>query len=256
MLVVFLRLLQTEFMLWHENIKDKLINLVIWASATAIVSGYIMQAFGVQSNYGVIQAGGIIVAAAGFEMYGHVFAMTSDLEGIRYINYHFILPVSNWVIFAAKAAFFVFNCMMLTLLALPLCKVLLWKHFSLLDINYPRFFLALLVTNLFFAGYCLWLSSKVTKAADVDNVFMRFIFPLWYFGCFSFTWFAAYAISPVLGILCLVSPYTYATEAIRASMLGAQGYMSFWLCITILVVMSLFAAGIGYNSLKKRLDFI
>lgn len=254
--MLFFQLLKTDLLLFRQNITDKFINLVIWAGSTAIVSGYVLQAFGINESFGAFQMASIIISSIGFEVYGQLFTMVADFEGSRHINYHLTLPASNKVILLAKTTFFAINGMILSVSMLPLAKLLLWSKLDLWSINYPQFFLTLVITNIFFAWFTLFLVSLVKNVGKIEDVIMRVMFPLWFFGCFQFSFKVANTISPILAGICLVSPYTFATEAIRYAMLNPADYLPFWLSITGLCAMSVFVCLAGYWKLKRRLDFI
>ena len=53
-----------------------------------------------------------------------------------------------------------------------------------------------------------------------------------FFGGFSFSFKIALSVAPVLAYISLISPYTYATEAIRSAALGAKDFMPilFFVC--------------------------
>jgi hypothetical protein len=254
--VIFWQLLKTDLVLFLQNIKDKFINLVIWTTATTVVAGYVLQAFGVSESFGAFQACGIIISAIGFELYGQLFSMVADMTGPRNINYYLTLPVSNFVVFSAKATFISINGFILSILMLPLCKLILMKKLILATINYPKFLLTLVVTNIFFGWFTLWLTSFVEDLVQADNVLMRILFPLWIFGCYQYSLKVAYAISPLLAAISIISPYSFATEALRSAMLGPADYIPFWVSILALCIMSGLVSFSGYHRLKAKLDFI
>lgn len=254
--MIFWQLIKTDLLLFKQNIKDKFINLVIWAGSTAIVSGYVLQAFGINESFGAFQMASIIISSIGFEVYGQLFSMVADIEGPRHINYHLTLPASNFVILLAKTTFFAINGMVLAVSMLPLAKLLLWNKFNLSAVNLPLFFLTLVVTNIFFGWFTLFLVSLVKNAGKIEDVIMRVMFPLWFFGCFQFSLKIAHSISPVLAGMCMISPYTFATEAIRYAMLNPADYIPFGVSIAVLSAMCIFVGAGGYYNLKRRLDFI
>jgi ABC-type multidrug transport system permease subunit len=85
---------------------------------------------------------------------------------------------------------------------------------------------------------------------------MRLIFPMWFLGGFQFSWLVLYKINPYLGWFSLLSPFTYANEASRSSILGPENFLSFWLCIAILGIGSIVLGYQGYVMVKRKVDLI
>ncbi len=243
-------------MLFSHTIKDKFINLVIWATATTIVTTYILQAFGVSESFGAFQAGATIISAMGFELYPQIFSMIGDLHGEKYINYKLILPISNFMILLEKVVFFSINGLFMSVTMLPLIKMILLGRLDLFQINYFKFLLTLVITSVFFGFFTIFLTSLVKNIETIENVFMRILFPIWFFGCFQYSLKIANNISPILSGISLISPYSFACEAIRSSMLDPADYIPFFVSIAILSGMTVTAGIAGYYGLRKKLDFI
>lgn len=256
MITTFWQLLKTDLMLFSHTIKDKFINLVIWTASTTIVSSYILQAFGVSSEYGAFQAGGTIIAAMGFELYPQLFSMTGDIFGPKYINYQLILPTSNAIVLLEKVVFFAINGLFMSATMLPLIKLLLLGKLSLSGIDYLRFFITLVITSIFFGFFTIFLTSLISSVETIENVMMRILFPIWFFGCFQYSLKIANSISPVLAGISVISPYSFACEALRSAMLGPEKYIPFFVSIGVLCAMTLFVGIAGYYGLRKKLDFI
>lgn len=254
--MIFFELLKTDLFLFTQTIRNKFINLVIWTTATTVVCGYVLQAFGVSESFGAFQVCSIIISAIGFEIYGQLFSMVADMTGPRNIDYYLTLPAPTFVMLAAKATFISINGFVMSSLMLPLCKLILWHKLTLATINYPKFFLTLFITNIFFGWFTLWLTSFVHSLVEADDALMRILFPIWIFGCYQYSLKIAYGVSPFLAGISLVSPYTFATEAIRSSMLGASDYIPFWVSIAMLCGMSLLVCFYSYKRLKTKLDFV
>ena len=88
---------------------------------------------------------------------------------------------------------------------------------------------------------------------QLSNVWMRFVFPLYIFGGFQFTWYSMYAIAPWFAIVNLGNPFVYGIEGTRAALLGQTGYLNFWLCTVVLAVTGIILFGITLKRLKRKL---
>ena len=254
---IFFQLLKTDLKLWHKNIKDKAINVIIWSAALCIVATYILPAFGTSTNFSLMEAMGLIVGAIGFEIYTQVFLLVADLEGDNHISYHFVLPLPNWMIFVKMATLYTINGCFLGLIILPVIKLILGNILILSNINWPLFFLSLVVANIFFSFFAFLLTSLIRSVEQCENVMMRVLFPLWFFGGFSFSYKIALSIAPLVAYISLISPYTFATEAVRLAVLGpASDYMPIQLSLSVLLIMAFVTGYWGITRLKRKLDFI
>ncbi len=256
MLKIFWNLLKTDLFLFKKTIKDKLINSFVWVIANLVISTYLLQSSGMSDSFGLFQAGSLIISMIGFELYTQVFVLISDLDGSKNISYYLTLPIPNWLLFLKYATFYFINNMFLCLAALPVIKLVLMNKIVFSLINWPIFFVSVTMASVFFAFFTLFLASIIKNVGEIENILMRILFPLWIFGGFQFSWKAALGISKFLGYLILISPYTYATEAIRSSMMNPSDFIPVWICFAVLSVMSLVAAYFGFRNLKNKLDFV
>ncbi len=254
--MIFWQLLKTDLILLAQTIKNKLVNFSIWATATLVVSGYVLQAFGASEFFGVFQVGSVIVSATGFEVYQQLFNLIADFEGQKHINYYLTLPASNLTVLGAKVTFFAINGMLLSVAILPLSKLVLWNKISLTAINYSKLLPALILVNIFFGWFTIFMTTIVKNMAQIDDATMRVLFPIWFFGCFQYSLKTAYSISPYLWMISLLSPYSYATEAVRNSMLNPEDYLPYWNSMTVLFLMTVACGVVSYRRLKRKLDFV
>ena len=253
---IFFQLLKTDLKMLYKNLKDKAINAIIWTAALCIIATYILPAFGTSSQFSLIEAMGLIVGAIGFEIYTQIFLFLSDLEGEKHITYYFTLPIPNWLVFVKMATLYTINGLFLGFITIPVIKLIQGSAFHLMQINLPLFVLSLLVINVFFSFFAFFLISLIKNLEQCENIAMRIWFPLWFFGGFSFSFKIALSVAPIVAYISLISPYTYATEAVRSAVLGAKDFMPIWVSLSVLMLMTLFTGYLGIKRLQKRLDFI
>jgi hypothetical protein len=255
--MIFWQLLRSDLTILSNKIFEKIIDLSVWSASVIVVSGYVMPAFGVPANFGTFQAAGLLVACISFELYGNMFELISDIQSVGYIKYLLSLPHSNLKIISTKVLTYTIHGVISALVVIPIIKAILWGQFALLEINYFKLLLAIVLTSLFFGWFTIFLVQRIKSVDEIRGVQVRLIFPLWFFGCYTFSFkIAYYSVSKILGVLCLLSPFTFATEATRSAILGAQNYMPFWLSMGVLFCLTLVAAVVGYRGLKQRLDFV
>lgn len=249
-------LLAMDLKIWKESITGKVIDLSIWIVCTIFVFNYLMPNFCSSKIFGPFMIAGAAAAAGLFEVYPASFNLLADLEGDRIIFYHLTLPLPSAFVFLRLGCFYTINSIFLSLIVLPLSKIICWNDFSLMHINWIFYLLFIGISSIFFASFTIYVTSRTKDLMDVGSVWSRFIFPMWFFGGFQFSWQTFHDFAPTLSYVGLINPMVYITEAARASILGQQDYFNFWLCIGIITIFSLLLAWRGFIRMKKRLDFV
>lgn len=253
---IFWKLFKTRLLIASRHLVDKTVNIYIWAFCTLIVTGYVLQAFGLMSGYGAIQLAGVLGTVGFFEIYGNTANTLMDFEGDRSIEYYLTLPTKPWVIMFSMSAVYTFIGICLTIMTIPLGKLLLWNSFSLSQISWFKFAIITVVSNIFFGLSTLAIAAHTESMTKISNVWMRFLFPLWFFGGFQFSWQALHKVLPWVAYLDLANPVLYVMEGVRASVLGQEGYLSWGVCVAVLCIFSVLAAIYTYRKMKKLLDFV
>lgn len=252
----FWNLLLADLLIFKQIFWDKLINLLIWVFCILVVMGYIMPSFGLSSNYGSFILAGMLASAGFFEVYPSVVGLISDFEGDQVISYYLTLPIKPSLILVKSMSYFAISAATMSLFILPFGKIILWNNFSLSQISIPRLILIFVLFNVFYGTLTLWVACKIENMTKLGNVWMRFIFPMWFFGGFQFSWQVLYKISPTLAYVNLINPMTYIMEGTRAAVLGQEGNLPFWFCATMIAIISILCGLHAIVRLKKRLDFV
>lgn len=250
---ITMQLMRADMRLFLKDIKDKLIDALVWGSATLIVFTYIMPSFGLK-GFGLFQAASVLISVIGFETYNQLFMIVMNLEQRKYFFYLFTLPIPAACIFFQKIMLYTINSTMLSFFMIPLSKLILMDQMNCGTINWPLLLLAIVVSAFFFSCFLIFMVGFIHKTSQVEHMFMRVVFPLWFFGGFQFSWQTLFNINKYAACGALLSPYTYATEAVRSAIFGQQGYLPYWNSIAIMFVGALLLAMIGYKRLKRRLD--
>ncbi|MBI2774671.1 ABC transporter permease [Candidatus Dependentiae bacterium] len=253
---VYKALISADLKVFKQSLLDKCIDVGIWVILTVVVTGYVMQHFGLARDFGPFQFAGIIAAIGLFELYGNAVELVSDFEGDRVINYNLTLPIPSWLAITSKASFYFIVYCILTLIMFPLGKICLWNQLDLAQINYFKFTLILIAQNIFYACFLLWAASIIANMAKLGSIWARYIFPMWFMGGFQFSQFALLNAIPCLAYINFLNPMIYITEGARAAMLGQTGYINFWLCFIATLAFASLALALGMRNLKKRLDFV
>jgi hypothetical protein len=253
---IFKELIKTDLLVIKPLILDKLIDLFIWIITIVLVNAYIMPFFGLSTTYGTFMLASLASSAGLFEVFPSVMQFISDLEGDKTINYYITLPVPSWLVLLRSILHYAMNAAIMGILIVPIGKLLLFNQFELASVNILQYVVIFFFTNLFYGCFTLWIISYVKNMLRIGSVWMRFIYPLWFLGCWQFSWQSLYTISPVLAYLDILNPMTFVAEGYRVALLGSQDSLNFWLCVGMLIV---FSVGMGWHAmvrLKKRLDFV
>ena len=249
-------LLKTEFKIFKQTILDKLFDLCIWIFAMIPIIIYLFPAFGMQVSYGSFMIVSTAASAGLFEQWGSTTKLVSDFEGNNVTSFYLTLPIPSWMVFISYIIFFAFNTAILTIGIIPLCKLAFWNYLDLSNFSIIKYALMFISTNLFYAAFTIWLASIVPNLERIGSVWMRFIYPLWMFGAFQYSYKVLYDLNPTLAHISLINPFTYVMEGTRAAVLGQAGSLNIWACITMIILFSGLFTLHAITRLKKRLDFV
>ena len=253
---IFCKLVGTHLLIARKGIVDQVINLYIWAGITLVVMGYIMQSFGLMQGYGLFQLASIMAVVGLFEVYATATKVIMDIEGDRSISYYLTLPARPSVVLLSMVSSYAVICLMLTFVLLPFGKMIFFHDFNLATISWLRFVIMAILANVFFAIFTMVMVGKVGTISKMRNIWMRFMVPLWWLGCYQFSWKAMYGLSMPLGYLLLCNPVTFITEGMRASLLGQSGFLPWELCCAALCCYIMIFWFYAYYKMKRLLDFV
>jgi len=253
---VLQNLLYTDYLLFKRIFGTKLIDLSIEVVTVIGVFGYLLPAFGLDSSYGSFMVAGMCATAGMFEVFPSIMNLVADFEGDRIISYYSTLPIPTSLVFIRLFLTYSLSAMLMALWVIPLGKLVLWHQFSLSVIHVPKFLLAVIFMSFLYGALTLWVASFVPAMERISTVWIRFIYPMWFLGGYQFSWYVLHNFFPNLACLNLLNPFTYVMEMIRASILGQEGYINFWLCLVALTLFIIFFMWHGIKRLKTKLDFI
>ncbi len=253
-LKTFWALIQRDMLVFWPTYKDRVINSLLWATISLLVFDQVMPSLGLSSGYAAFLAASNIASWGFFDVMENVAKTTSDIEGERSISYYLTLPIPQWMVFFrigianALSAFFV------VLMFVPITKIILWNKLSFGQISFVKLFIILVLTNLFYGLFSLYLAAKTENLDKITNIWMRVIFPLWFLGCYQFPWYTLKNVAPVIAYIDLFNPLVYIMEGTRAALIGQEGALNFWYCVLALCIFCTIAGYVGIKKMKKRLD--
>lgn len=253
---IFCKLVGTRFFIARQELVGKTVNLYIWVLCSLVVIGYVMQAFGLMSGYGCFQLATVIGTIGLFEVYGNALRMIVDMEGERHIDYYLTLPASPSVVLLSMISSYVLMGIILNMIVFPFGVAIIFNKFSFAYVSWIKFGIVLVLSNIFYGVFTVAVTSHVGALSRMENIWSRFIFPLWYMGGFQFSWESVYNLSKPLAYVLLCNPIMYVMEGMRAALLGQEGCLPWGVCCLALCGFSLMCWFYARYKMKRLLDFV
>lgn len=253
---IFYKLVRTRFFIARQELFGKTINLYIWVFCSLIIMGYVMQSFGLSAGYGCFQLATVIATVGIFEVYGNAARSIMDFETDRHISYYLTLPARPAVILLSHICSYLLMGVMLSVIILPFGALLLFNSFSFATVSWVKFFIILVLANIFYGTFTIAVTAHVGVMERMENIWSRFIFPMWFLGGFQFSWASIYKLSPPLAYVLLCNPIMFIMEGTRAALLGPQDCLPWGVCCVVLCGFSVACWYYSYYKMKRLLDFV
>ncbi|MDP3788293.1 MAG: ABC transporter permease [Candidatus Chromulinivorax sp.] len=252
---VFLKLLKRDLKIFANNSIDNYINTLCWVILCLLVYQFIMPKMGMifEGDFLLVSC---VISKTFFGIMDNVTNIVADLDDNKTISYDMTLPISHTLLFIKIAISNAIYTCLLSILVLPAGKILLWNYLHFPHFNYLKFFIIIFVSSLFAGFFSLFIIGITKSIMQIEDIWSGIIHPLFTLGGFNFTWKVVFKISPFLAYLNLCNPVMYMFEGMRGATLDPAMSLSFWICITMLILFSVPMGYIGVYLLKKRLDAI
>jgi ABC-2 type transport system permease protein len=253
---IFCKLVATNFYIARQELSTQIVNFYIWAFCSLIVMGYVMQEFGLAANYGCFQLATVIGTVGLFQIYGNSFKLIVDFENERHISYLMTLPLSPSIVWWSQICSYSLFGLILSIVMLPFGKLLLFNSFSLTDISWIKFAIVLVLANIFYGVFTLMVTAHVGAMSKMENVWCRFIFPMWFMGGFQFSWVSIYKLSAPLAYLLMCNPILFIMEGTRAALLGQQDCLPWGMCCLAISAFTVVCWFYARYKMKRLLDLV
>ncbi|MBT4856551.1 ABC transporter permease [bacterium] len=250
-------MLQRDLLGIRKSFWGNLINVFSWVIITVGIKMYVLPYFGVSNTYGSFVLIGAIASVANMDIMHRMMMFANDITTERQdINYDLLLPIPSKLVFVERALFLSIAGFVVSMLVLPVGKLLFWNHINLGSVSWFKFIPILILTNVFLSYFAVYLASKISGLHAIVKLWMRVIFPLWFLGGFEFSWYALKDMAPNFAYLDLCNPYIYATEGLRSAVFGPAEYIPFWISFCVLVLFTLFIGWRALVNLTRKLDAV
>ncbi len=255
-LMVLKQLLRRDFLVIRRELLSKLINYACWLMPNLVVFIFILPFLGIKLEYGIFVLIGNIATIGLFTAVSSIPALLNEIEESELVYYYLSLPLPAWLLFVRYALAFSIDAFMVAVAVLPFCKLLLWQELNFVHFSLVKYSLIFLAMQLFVGFFALLLTSYIKNIVQYEKVWVRIIFPLWFFGSYQFPWLTMYQALPYLAYLNLLNPLTYCMEGFRSAILGPIEYLNYWICLTMLLLSTVIVALWGIARLHRRLDTV
>ena len=253
-------LVWSDLIVFKQEIGHKIIDNYIHVAANLLVMGYILPQFGLNADFGIFILASLISSTALFDSYPLVANLVSDITGEKKITYDLLLPILSWLVFVRMIITSAIQNTILCCAVLPFGALFFAHKIDLASISYISLFCMIIVCSIFAGSFGIVTASLIQNMQRLSRVWVRFLFPLWYFGGFQFSFTSLKATFPHAAYVNLLNPILYCTEGLRDAILGTAGpqgpYIAAIICIPVLVFFTILCTWMSVIRFKKRLDFV
>jgi len=253
--IAILQLLSRDFYIFQKNFLHKLKIALYWIMISVFIAQNYLPAMGLQ-NFGPFILISSTLSYGLFIAMKNAMSFVDDITGKETINYDLTLPVAQWLIFLKIAISNMIESLIISL------SLVIFGFFALMNLqafpnfSFLKFIIIFIVSSIFYGSFSLILTAYLKTISKNDNVWSRILFPMWYLGCFQFSWNALYKASPVLAYIDLLNPMTFIMEAGRSATIDSAGSLNFNICCIMIIFYAVCSLKIGIHFMKKRLNCI
>lgn len=260
--MIYAPLITLWWLMWRDirvlqkDMFNHMLDALLLPLSFILINGYVMPELNVPEWYGSFTAIGCLITMCMNTPATDTWPLAADLDGEKRISYELTLPLPYWLVYIKFALVYAIKSIIINIPILPVSIVLLWNQFDLTYFSILKFCLSYVMTNLFFSFFSLYTTVALTDVEKFARFWQRWGWQLLTIGGLTTSWHMMYQASPIAAMLNLLNPCVYTFESVRAAIFGQQGYLNFWLCIGILIMLCVFFAYRGIYVFKKRLDCI
>ncbi len=247
------QLLHRDWYLFKQTYLHKLKMALYWVLLSVLITKLFLPSMGLQSYAPFILISSAI-SYGFFVAMQNAVTMVEDITGNQAILYELSLPIPQWLIFFKFALSTMLQSLIISLSIIPFGFILIMDIHAFPDFSYIKFITIFIFASIFYGSFALIFTSKLKNMQQIDNVWLRIIFPLWYLGCFQFPWKMLHEISPTLAYLDLLNPLTFIMEGGRSATIDSPGSLPFELCCCMILFYAAISCMVGIYWMKKRLD--
>ncbi|HXW86148.1 MAG TPA: hypothetical protein VEK38_02275 [Candidatus Bathyarchaeia archaeon] len=254
---IFVQFLRRDMRVYAAKISENLINYALIIPLLNGISFAYLQShiyFGTNSAQGLAVFCGTILGPFLALIFKVAFDILFDLEGNRFIDYQLVilnprLILLQRILFITLYSF----CMMLPFF--PMVYIALGSY---VDMSSSSWFL--LAPVIFCASFCItgytMLFAVILRRYQIRMFWTRVNHILMIFGGMFIPYHTIAQFSPLLGMIVRANPLIYASEGIRAAIVGGPLFMSIATCCIMLILFGTIFTLLTFYFFKKRVDHL
>ncbi|MBX9836972.1 MAG: ABC transporter permease [Silvanigrellaceae bacterium] len=252
-LYLFKQLLARDLYIFEQTYTHRLKMSLYWTLLTLLTTKMFLPTMGLTDFAPFLLISSTISYGLFFAMQNSITFVEDILEN-QALFYELTLPIPQWAIFLKFAISSMIQSFVLSISILAIGYIFLMDLHIFSELSIFKLLFSFFCSAIFFGNFALILSSFLKNMYQIENVWLRIIFPLWYLGCWQFPWHVLYTINPVLAYLDLLNPLTLIHEAGRYATIDPIHSLPFYPSCLGILVYALICGIVGIYWLKKRLD--
>jgi len=249
----FTQLLHRDYYLFSKHFFHRLKMASYWVLLSTFVTKMFLPTMGLH-DFGPFILISSTISYGLFTGMQNAMTLVEDITSDQAILYELTLPIPQWVIFLKIAVSNMLQGLTISLALIPCGLFVLADFHAFQDFSWIKFITIFVCANIFYGCFSLILATFLKSMSQVDNIWLRFLFPLWYLGCYQFPWHVLYKVSPTLAYLDFLNPMTFIMEGGRAATTHAATSLPFTWCCIMTLAYAMICCYLGIYWMKKRLN--
>lgn len=185
--------------------------------------------------------------------YKQCIELIFDLENQRFVDYQMSMLNPSLVIIQ-RIFFTSILTWLISLPFYPVGKLTVPTYIDTSNTSWWRVIILLYLSALGCSAYHMLATLLLKRSADINTIWARANLILIDFGGLWIPWFVLHQYSPIIGYFAYLNPLLYMTEGLKGAILGSSEFLSFPLCILMLIVFSIGLTAASCAVFKKRVD--
>jgi hypothetical protein len=160
--------------------------------------------------------------------------------------------VPLWLIYLARITISVFMTWLFLLPVVPIARLYLGSNMQAPDLSWGHLFGVMGLVSVMMNTYAFMCVSSVSTFYGISKIRVRLNEILMWLGAFNATWLVVARSGRIWGILGLLNPFTYGTEAFRQAITPGGDILPFYITLPALLMWSVLFFFIGYWFLSRH----
>jgi len=253
---VFASLLYWDWSMLRRLLASRCINTCVWVIVNTVIAGYVLPVLGVTQQFGAFIVAGLCGSMGFFELYGRVIELVRDMTHDKPLLYFATLPISLPLFVMRLIIGNAMSSTMTTLCVFPCGKLVLGSGLDLSGVNWFLLVPFLLLVNILYGAAAVVMGGYIKDLVYVSNVWIRIAYPMWFMGCYQFSFQILNEALPFIAFLNRFNPIVYIFEGVRALIMGQQGFLPIEQCFFVTFVFCIVFIVWSVRLIRRRLDLI